>query len=284
MSCNCGGKTPKTSKKVEYVRSGGNSGCDTELIPGSSRERALSGNLVLRRAPSKKKIDVVLLALRKAGIASDSTLTRPEPGAIKDALEDLEYIVAGYEADNIDLGYNFTENINPDDRTNLQLWMVEPLATQLAKTILLDNLRPVPPELSRLAFMGDELIRTNYVTVPSLVRRNDMPMGAGNDAWLNGYGEYYSEPCQTSIEDNNCMRDLVRAYDFTYESQNCPAVEQEVNDTLDKYAKQECEDVSNVIDKELEDLYNQKCQINRSALAQKILDLPANPAPHEGEE
>lgn len=142
---------------------------------------------------SKTKGDIVLLALRRAGIASSATLTQPEPQSVADALDDLEYMMAQYLADGVDIGYLPTDPVSPDDESGLELWAVEPVALQLARVVLTDNIRPIPQELAAKALAGDELIRAKVLIIPPLVRRNDMPVGAGNKdcGWDD---RFYVEP------------------------------------------------------------------------------------------
>lgn len=132
---------------------------------------------------SKTKGDIVLLALRRAGIASSATLTQPEPQSVADALDDLEYLMAQYKADGIDISYLPTATPSPDDDSGLELWAVEPVALQLASKILIDNIRPIPDALASQIQKSHELICAKVAVIPSLARRNDMPVGAGNKGW-----------------------------------------------------------------------------------------------------
>lgn len=142
---------------------------------------------------SKTKGDIVLLALRRAGIASSATLTQPEPQSIADALDDLEYLMAQYLADGIDISYLPTDPVLPDDESGLELWAIEPVALQLAHKILADNMRPIPDGLATMAQKGYELICSQVMVIPPLVRRNDMPTGAGNKQWASR-DRFYVEP------------------------------------------------------------------------------------------
>ena len=143
---------------------------------------------------SKTKGDIALLALRRAGIASSATLTQPEPASVGDALEDLELIMAQWLADGIDIGYLPTDQPQPDDESGLELWAVEPVALKLAEKVLIDNLRPVPDALASQIQRGYELICSQVAVIPSLARRNDMPVGAGNKPWFSGRDRFYIEP------------------------------------------------------------------------------------------
>lgn len=143
---------------------------------------------------SKTKGDIALLALRRAGIASSATLTQPDPASVGDALEDLELMMAQWMADGIDIGYLPTDPPQPDDESGLELWAVEPVALKLAEKVLIDNLRPVPDALASQIQRGYELVCSQVAVIPSLARRNDMPVGAGNKPWFGGRDRFYIEP------------------------------------------------------------------------------------------
>ena len=149
---------------------------------------------------SKTKGDIALLAMRRAGIASSSTLTQPEPASVGDALEDLEMMMAQWLADGIDIGYLPTDPPQPDDESGLELWAVEPVSLKLAEKILIDNLRPVPDALASQIQRGYELVCSQVAVIPSLARRNDMPVGAGNKPWFSGRDRFYIEPDTSSTQ------------------------------------------------------------------------------------
>ncbi len=142
---------------------------------------------------SKLKGDIALLALRRAGIASSATLTQPEPASVGDALEDLELMMAQWLAGGIDIGYLPTDPPQPDDESGLELWAIEPVALKLAEKALIDNLRPIPDALASQIQRGYELVCLQVAVTPSLKRRNDMPVGAGNKAWPGGWDRFYVE-------------------------------------------------------------------------------------------
>ena len=149
---------------------------------------------------SKTKGDIALLALRRAGIASSATLTQPEPASVGDALEDLELMMAQWLVDGIDIGYLPTDPPQPDDESGLELWAVEPVALKLAEKVLIENLRPVPDALASQIQRGYELVCSQVAVIPSLARRNDMPVGAGNKPWFGGRGRFYIEPDASSTQ------------------------------------------------------------------------------------
>lgn len=149
---------------------------------------------------SKTKGDIALLALRRAGIASSATLTQPEPASVGDALEDLELMMAQWLVDGIDIGYLPTDPPQPDDESGLELWAVEPVALKLAEKVLIDNLRPVPDALASQIQRGYELVCSQAAVIPSLARRNDMPVGAGNKPRFSGRERFYIEPDTSSTQ------------------------------------------------------------------------------------
>ena len=149
---------------------------------------------------SKTKGDLALLALRRAGIASSATLTQPEPASVGDALEDLELMMAQWLVDGIDMGYLPTAPPQPDDESGLELWAVEPVALKLAEKVLIENLRPVPDALASQIQRGYELVCSQVAVIPSLARRNDMPVGAGNKPWFSGRDRFYIEPEPSSTQ------------------------------------------------------------------------------------
>lgn len=149
---------------------------------------------------SKTKGDIALLALRRAGIASSATLTQPEPASVGDALEDLELMMAQWLVDGIDIGYLPTDPPQPDDESGLELWAVEPVALKLAEKVLIDNLRPVPDALASQIQRGYELVCSQVAVIPSLARRNDMPVGAGNKPWFSGRDRFYIEQDASSTQ------------------------------------------------------------------------------------
>ena len=149
---------------------------------------------------SKTKGDIALLALRRAGISSSATLTQPEPASVGDALEDLELMMAQWLAEGIDIGYLTTDPPQPDDESGLELWAVEPVALKLAEKVLIDNLRSVPDALESQIQRGYELICSKVAVIPSLARRNDMPVGAGNKTWFSGRDRFYIDPDTSSTQ------------------------------------------------------------------------------------
>ncbi|WOZ57839.1 peptidoglycan hydrolase [Shewanella phage ZP9] len=147
------------------------------------------------------KGDIVLLALRKAALASNSTLTQPEPEMVDDALTDLELMLAEWLNKSIDIGFAFADPlVGPDtgDDHGIESGNVNAVAFNLAKRILTDNLRPVPDSLAAQAVEAYESLLYTTLTIPSLQRRNDMPVGKGNKP-VSSRGRFYIEPFEETV-------------------------------------------------------------------------------------
>lgn len=152
---------------------------------------------------AKTKGDIVRKALRKIGVASNATLTDVEPESMADALEDLEDMMAQWDADGVKIGYAFSsEPPNPDDQSGLDDWAINGVSLNLAIHISADYLRPIAPQLANDAFNAKTAIRKAILFVPPLVRRNDMPVGQGNKPFRTR-NRFYVEPCTLQDEDGN---------------------------------------------------------------------------------
>lgn len=129
------------------------------------------------------KGNIVSMALRKAGLASTTVLLEPEPQSIMDAVEDLESMVATWKSTGFDIGYVFSTDPEPqpDEDSGLDLAYKLPVALQLARQILIDNMRDIPDELANQAHASMIQLRAAFYTPVYLQRRNDMPTGQGNN-------------------------------------------------------------------------------------------------------
>lgn len=148
------------------------------------------------------KGSIALKALRKAGIASSTSLTEPEPEAVQDALSDLEDLATQLDADGVRVGFMLADpeyGPDPDDDSGLPDWAVKGFVGKLAESILIDNLRPVPQALLKYIAEGMRTIKAKTVYVPTLERRNDMPVGQGYKT--SSTGRFYVEP--SPVEDSN---------------------------------------------------------------------------------
>ncbi len=142
-----------------------------------------------------QKSKFVRLALRRAGIASDDTLRQPDQSMTRDALDDLESMMASIIEDGVALPYKFTtnqENI-PDgnEDSGLELWTLEAIALKLAQRILIDNQRDLTPQQNAVLREQWDVVKTAYYKVPSLKQRNDMLTGQGNNPYWAADRFYY---------------------------------------------------------------------------------------------
>ncbi|WP_130651572.1 packaged DNA stabilization gp4 family protein, partial [Candidatus Williamhamiltonella defendens] len=128
------------------------------------------------------KGEIVLFALRKAGIASESTNTEVEPQSFEESIIDLEDLMAELQIKFGDLGYQFSEEGNPnaDDASGLPRKYKQVMGYQLMLRMLSDyGIESTPRQEASAAAAYDELL-IDTLSVPSIERRGDMPVGQGN--------------------------------------------------------------------------------------------------------
>ena len=125
---------------------------------------------------------IVSLALRKAGLASVTTLNTADPQMQLDALEDLEAMIGQWKSTGFDIGYLFdpaTASLTQDSGIDAEHYLA--VGLQLARQTLIDNQRDVPDELANQAKDTMIQLRAAFYEPVYLQRRNDMPTGAGNN-------------------------------------------------------------------------------------------------------
>ncbi|WP_440866614.1 packaged DNA stabilization gp4 family protein [Symbiopectobacterium purcellii] len=146
---------------------------------------------------ARTKGDLVLKALRKAGLYSNATLTDAEPQAVEDSIQDLEDMMAQWLAVGIDLGYLFADVENgefplPDDESGIPAWAYDGVSLKLAVQICMDNVIQPSDALLTAADTAYQSICIALTTIPPLQRRNDMPVGEGNRSAFT-WGRFYIE-------------------------------------------------------------------------------------------
>lgn len=146
---------------------------------------------------AKTKGDLVLKALRKAGIYSNATLTDAEPQAIEDSVNDLEDMMAAWQVKGIEIGYLFTDTSNgetpmPGDDSGIPPWAYDGVSLKLAVQICMDNVIQPSDTLLAEADNAYQTICIALTTIPSLERRNDMPRGSGNKSAFT-WNRFYIE-------------------------------------------------------------------------------------------
>lgn len=141
------------------------------------------------------KGDIVNTALRWAGIASSGSLLKPKAQAVDNSLFDLEDLMALLDGQGIRLGYMFADpdmGPLPDDDSGLPDWSKVGICASLAEFMLMSRDMPVTNGILMRKSQGMDVIQANTHEVPMLVRRNDMPTGAGHK--FNTTGRFYIEP------------------------------------------------------------------------------------------
>lgn len=145
----------------------------------------------------KTKGELVLKALRKAGLYSEATFTDAVPQEVEDSLHDLEDMMAQWKVKGIDLGYLFADSEagkHPlsDDDSGLPSWANDAVSLKLAVNLCMDHVTPPSNGLLIAANAAYQSVCIALTKVPSLQRRNDMPTGAGNSkafSWDRFYVE-----------------------------------------------------------------------------------------------
>lgn len=142
------------------------------------------------------KGEIVLFALRKAGVASDATLTDAEPQSVEDGIHDLEDMMSELQITFGDLGYKFSledEQPAPGDDSGLPRKYKQAIGYQLLLRILTDyGLEPTSRQEASASSSYDALL-LDTLKVPSIDRRGDMPVGQGNKYTALGADSYYVE-------------------------------------------------------------------------------------------
>ncbi len=141
------------------------------------------------------KGEIVLFALRKAGIASDATNTEVEPQSFEDSITDLEDLMAELQITFGDLGYQFSLDEQPaaDDASGLPRKYKQVIGYQLMLRMLSDYcIEPTPRQEASAAASYDALL-IDTLSVPPIERRGDMPVGQGNKYSSLGADSYYAE-------------------------------------------------------------------------------------------
>lgn len=155
------------------------------------------------------KGDLVIAALRKAAIASDTTLTDIEPESLRDGLSDLELMMYEWAGpDNtIYTGYNFAlldqnGDVAQEDPHGLAGWMLNGVINSLAVRMLPDYKTAASQELVTKANYGkQQIINMTKARQRKSHYRSRTPVGSGN-RWANSNGfRYFHRHCDNPDED-----------------------------------------------------------------------------------
>lgn len=145
-------------------------------------------------ATTLTKGEIVLFALRKPAIASNATLTDVEPQSVEDAIQDLENMMYEWQINPGEIGYLFaSDDVEPlpADDSGLPRKYMQAVGYQLMLRILSDyNLEPSAGVLTNAQRSYDALL-TDTLSVPSMRRRGDFPVGQGNKYDVFTSDRYY---------------------------------------------------------------------------------------------
>lgn len=158
----------------------------------------------------KTKGELVEAALRKAGIASNATLTNIEPESMQDALNDLELMMLDLDANGIRLGYALSDDPMPDDEHRLPDWAVSPVMYNLAVYILPDYLREATPTIAARAAHGMQTLIKAFAnkSTPSFQYKNGFPMGSGNVLYRRVGVRYFHIAPKIEVENDGNLANL----------------------------------------------------------------------------
>lgn len=139
------------------------------------------------------KVDFIIDAFSQMRI---NGLTRgPTPGDLEIALRRLENMAAEWNSRNMDPGWNFEDEPDPNAPTNIQRSYFHAYSTNLAVRILPDFGKQATEDLRRqanqsLSFMSAS-IAANRVNEVFYSQRH--PKGSGNDNYFNRWSRFYQD-------------------------------------------------------------------------------------------
>lgn len=140
------------------------------------------------------KGEIVLFALRKFAVASNATLTDVEPPSVEDGVEDLEDMLSEWLINPGEIGYIFSADgtpPDPGDDSGLPRKYKHAVGYQLLLRMMSDyGLEPSDRLLANAETSYDALL-TDTLTVPSMRRRGDFPVGQGNKYDVFTSDRYY---------------------------------------------------------------------------------------------
>ncbi|MBT0729517.1 packaged DNA stabilization gp4 family protein [Rosenbergiella nectarea] len=149
---------------------------------------------------TQTKGDIVRVALRKLGIASDATLTDVEPQSMEDGVNDLEMMMAEWYQDGrgIITGYTFANDEDPpaegDDHT-MQSSSISAVVHNLALRIAPDyQVTPTDKIITTARYGKERLMKSTAISRAAQTGYsypNRMPIGSGNKwARVNNWNFY----------------------------------------------------------------------------------------------
>ncbi|WON77579.1 packaged DNA stabilization gp4 family protein [Serratia sp. UGAL515B_01] len=154
------------------------------------------------------KGDLVLAALRKIAVASNSTLTDVEPQSIEDAANDLEMMMAEWLQEDtgisgIDVGYLFSadgEPVDPGDAHGLKKAHIAAVINNLAIRHAPDYAIEAMPKVVTSAAHGKELLQKATAIATAAAAKSTqgypsrMPVGSGNRLFTRNGVNFFPKP------------------------------------------------------------------------------------------
>lgn len=144
-----------------------------------------------------KKIDIINNAysqMRISGLTVD-----PGPEDVELALVRLEEMAAEFETRGICVNYNFTEQPDPDDDSNIPLGFRLAFSAPLAIR-LVDFGKAVPPELQAQASQSLSNLSARSFQLNETQYPHRMPLGSGNTLRTRRWQRYYQPSPRAPID------------------------------------------------------------------------------------
>lgn len=124
----------------------------------------------------------------------------PTPEDLEIALSRLENMMAEYAGRNIDVGWNFEDDPDPNSPTNVERWAWHGISTNLAIRLIPDFNKEVPMVLAAqanqsLSNMSGRTALTRQVNYPQR-----QPRGRGNTLRHNRWARFYQPQSEAPLE------------------------------------------------------------------------------------
>lgn len=167
--------------------------------------------------PQKLKSDLIKRAYQKLRISGLTVSPTPEDEEL--ALEQLEAMAAEFQAVNVCLNYNFTDEPDLNDELNVPLYHYNMLASNLALRIASDFAKDLPASLVSEA--TSTYSSSSTISAASTVRQTQYParMPRGSGTRLNRWRRYYNVTPRTpnTCKTNNMF--IGETMDFYFDFQ-----------------------------------------------------------------
>jgi hypothetical protein len=145
------------------------------------------------------KIEIIQDAYSQMRISG--LTAKPAPRDIELALYRLEGLAAEMFSRNIDVGYSFEDQPDPNTESGIGIESRQGMATNLAIRLLPDFNKEVSPVLYKQAVQS--MTTMSNLSAANIVRQvqypNRMPVGSGNRNWLNEWQRFYPNVNQAPV-------------------------------------------------------------------------------------